>query len=163
MNADEYRETLTFLAKTPQRVAAMIGGVQGKAAQMRPAADAFSAVEQACHLRDIETEGYLLRARRMVAEDNPQLADIDGGKLAAERDYLLQDLAAAISIFAASREATLSILQNATPAECLRRGRFGAAKEITLAELAGMMRTHDAEHLAELEALCARLDAAAAA
>src|SRR4051812_17017744 len=34
----------------------------------------FSLTEQACHLRDLEREGYLVRARRMLSETTPQLS-----------------------------------------------------------------------------------------
>ncbi len=157
MRADNFEETLAFLEATPQRVADFIGGAvhdaSGKAATLRPATGAFSAVEQACHLRDIEQEGYLWRAKRMLAEDNPRLDDIDGGKLARERDYQSQDIAHALRAFTSARRATLDILRNATPEQRARRGRFGDAKEITLIELAEMMRVHDSEHLEELEAL----------
>jgi hypothetical protein len=148
-----FQETLAFLAQTPQHVTTLIGGVSGDNARIRPADNTFSAVEQACHLRDIEQEGYLWRAKRMLAEDNPLLDDLDGAKLARERDYQSQDLAHALRAFASARRATLDILRDAAPEQMARRGRFGEAKEITLLELAGMMRTHDMEHLVELEAL----------
>jgi hypothetical protein len=157
MNADTYQETLAFLAHTPQRIAELLSGLNGESARLRPAADAFSAVEQACHLRDIEQEGYKLRARRILAEDNPQLDDIDGGKLAKERDYQSQDLAEAIKAFAGARKESLAILRNATPAERLRCGHFGGSGQITLAVLVAMMRAHDSEHLTEVEALQIRL------
>ncbi len=153
MSAGDFQETLAFLAQTPQHATNLIGGLSSEVARVRPADNAFSAVEQACHLRDIEQEGYLWRAKRMLAEDNPQLDDIDGGKLARERDYQSQDLAHALRAFASARRATLDILHNATTEQRLRRGRFGESAEITLLDLAGMMRTHDEEHLTELQAL----------
>ena len=159
-DAREFLETIAFLAQTPQHVITLIGGVSGENTRIRPADNTFSAVEQACHLRDIEQEGYLWRAKRMLAEDNPLLDDLDGAKLARERDYQSQDLAHALRAFASARHATLALLLNATPEQRARRGRFGDTKEITLVELAAMMHTHDSEHLVELEALHKMLAAA---
>ena len=39
--------------------------VSGDDLRFRSSADAFSLVEHACHLRDLEREGYLVRVRRM--------------------------------------------------------------------------------------------------
>ena len=50
----------------------------------------FSLVEHACHLRDLEREGYLVRVRRMLSEREPALAGFDGGAIAAARDYPAQ-------------------------------------------------------------------------
>jgi DinB superfamily len=157
MTAQEFQETLDFLAHTPLRVSTLVTGLDSEALRYRPAADAFSALEQVCHLRDIESEGYVVRLRRMLAEDNPLLQDIDGGKLAAERDYHKQDAAAALKAFADARSACVELLQKTGPAQQLRTGHFGNAADITVAQLAGMMRGHDAEHLAELDALRERL------
>lgn len=159
MSADAFRETLAFLAQTPQRIASLIGDLNNEAARLRPTADDWCAVEQLCHLRDIEEEGYLSRARRIIAEDNPELFDLDGGKLAQDRDYRLQDFASALRAFATARGATIQILRNATPVELVRRGHFAGSAEITLAGLANMMRAHDDEHLLQIETLCNQLTA----
>ena len=47
----------------------------------------FTAIEQICHVRDIEIEGYQVRFRRTLAEDTPLLPSIDSEALARERDY----------------------------------------------------------------------------
>lgn len=153
MSADAYRDNLTFLAQTPQLVASLVHNLNRDALRTRGPGDTFSALEQVCHLRDIEQEGYVVRARRILAEDTPSLADIDGGKLASERDYQSQDLAAALVAFTTARNASIRMLQNATATQRLRTGRFGGNLEITLTRLAQMMREHDSEHLAELQAL----------
>ena len=37
----------------------------------------FTAIEQVCHVRDIEVEGYHVRIRRTLAERDPVLASVD--------------------------------------------------------------------------------------
>ncbi len=61
----------------------------------RPAGGGFSLVEHACHLRDLEREGYLLRFMRLLAESYPVLEGFEGERVAADRDYLAQDAIAA--------------------------------------------------------------------
>lgn len=152
MDEREYSELLDFLAQTPGRVAALAGALPADALPQRPAPESFSALEQACHLRDIERDGYGIRIRRILDEDEPVLPGINGARLAAERDYLSQDLAAALAEFAAARAESLLLLRQATPAQRLRGGRFGD-EVVPLHGIAGMMRQHDSEHVQELEAI----------
>lgn len=156
MNARELRETLTFLGQTPQRVAALVAGYSESELRRRPAPDSFSALEQACHLRDIERDGYLRRVSRMLAEADPQFEDLDGAKLAIERDYHSQSLVDALAAFGDARRESVRILQNAGDAGLARTGHFRGSAPITLADLADMMRSHDSEHLKELAELRAR-------
>jgi hypothetical protein len=153
MNAQEYQETLEFLAQTPQRVADLVLGFDHAAIRLKPDPEAFSALEQICHLRDVEREAYTLRVKRILREDNPLLDGIDGARLAIERDYQSQDPATAIKDFAAARELSLRLLRGASAADQQRPARFVETGDLTLAGLAGLMREHDAGHLAELEAL----------
>lgn len=153
MDTREYFETLEFLAQSPERVAALIVGIAGEALRFKPAPDAFSALEQVCHLRDVEREGYSRRVQRMLDEDNPLLEGIDGAQLANERDYQSQDLVEALKEFGVARGESIRLLQSASAAQRERPGHFEDAVVFTLAGLAGMMRAHDSEHLRELESL----------
>ena len=47
----------------------------------------FTAIEQICHVRDIEIEGYQLRFKRTLEEHSPFLPSIDSEAVAKERDY----------------------------------------------------------------------------
>jgi hypothetical protein len=110
----------------------------------------FSMVEHACHLRDLEKEGYLVRIERILREDNPVLEDFDGGRIARERNYAAQDFGAAIDEFERSRMESVRVLQALSDAELERPARFGG-DAITLRGVAEMMLRHDAEHRAEIE------------
>jgi hypothetical protein len=153
VNAPEFQATLEFLAQTPQRVASLIAGFDLDALRFRPGPDNFSAVEQVCHLRDIEHEGYAVRLRRILGEDNPQLDGINGSQLALERDYQAQDAMSALAAFDEARRASLQLLKNASAAELARPYSLEGSTNLTLAGLADLMREHDCEHLAELESL----------
>jgi uncharacterized damage-inducible protein DinB len=119
----------------------------------RPADGAFSLQEHACHLRDIEIEAYRVRLERMLAEEAPALADVDGGMLARQRDYHRQDLAAAQAAFAAVRADMVQRLASLTQEQRRRTGVLEGVGEITIEGLVAKMLEHDGEHRAELEQL----------
>ena len=158
MTQAELQEVIAYLAETPVVVRRLTGALGGGAALRRkPAADEFSALEHACHLRDIEREGYAVRLRRLLTEDEPALPDLDGDRLARERDYQSQELTEALDAFAGARAANVALIAQLSPAQLERTGTFEGAGRITLARLVEMMRAHDEAHRAELGALGARV------
>src|ERR1041384_8581627 len=128
MTQTELRNLIASLAGTPTVVRQLIGELSTDEARWRPAANEFSALEQACHLRDIEREGYTVRLRRLLDEDEPVLADVNGAQLARVRDYQSQDLVAALEAFAQARR-----LRGASAGKRVRRarGRSPATREHT--------------------------------
>jgi hypothetical protein len=147
------KDLLAALAEMPQRVRAFAEAFGGDP-KRRPTAEEFSLLEHACHLRDIEQLAYTDRITRMLHEHEPRLADVDGGKLAAEADYNgTQQLEAALDAFAALRAHNVARLTRLGEGEWDRTGVLEGAGTITLAELARRMDQHDREHLAELARL----------
>lgn len=127
--------------------------------RVRPAGQEFSVVEHACHLRDLELEGYAARIDRILAEERPFLADFDGTRIARERGYATQDGTTAIAAFAAARESNVRRIATLTCSELQRVGRLEGVGDITLATLLERMLDHDRGHCAELAALRDLLDA----
>ena len=99
MNASEFQQFVEFLEETPDAVRRLTNKLSDQELRDKPSADEFSALEQVCHLRDIELEGYGPRIRKILAEDGPALPDLDGARLAAERDYNSQTVAPALQAF----------------------------------------------------------------
>lgn len=161
MTQTELQNLLAALAETPVVVRDLIGALSADEARWRPAANEFSAVEHACHLRDIEREGYAVRLRRLLDEDEPVLPDVNGPRLARERDYQSQDVTAALVAFAEARRESLATVEHLSPDEWQRGGTLEGVGRVTVARLLEMMRAHDAEHCAEVRALAARLGAGA--
>jgi len=152
-DAEDFAAVLAEIAATPARLAAIAADVPEAQWKTRPAAGGFSLLEHACHLRDIEIEGYGVRIGRMLAEAAPFLPDLDGDKLARERDYPSQDLRATERAFAAARMLLVRRLAALTPDERHRTGTLEGVGHITLEDLAAKLRQHDREHLADLAAL----------
>ena len=113
--------------------------------KQRPAPGMFSLVEHACHLRDLEREGFLVRVHRLIGETSPRLAPFDGDAVAAARDYPSQDAQEATQEFAAARRELTGLLAALTAAEMSRPAFFGD-RPVTFGEVVTMMVAHDQEH-----------------
>jgi hypothetical protein len=150
---DAFAAKLAELAAMPRRFAEIAEGIAPARWKTRAKDGNFSLQEHACHLRDIEIEAYRVRLERMLAEATPALADVDGGKLARERDYHRQDFATAQAAFAAVRADMVRRLASLSLEQRRRTGVMEGVGEITVEGLARMMLAHDAEHLADLAQL----------
>jgi hypothetical protein len=123
----------------------------------------FTAIGQLCHVRDIEIDGYHVRLQRILDEDKPVLASLDGDVLAEERNYQGASAAEVLSAFAAARSKTLQIISALTPAELDRGAVFEGYGQLTLRSLVHYLCSHDQQHLAGLQWLLGKIDAARAA
>ena len=120
----------------------------------------FSARGQICHLRDIEAMGYHRRIRRMIDEVEPDLESLDSYDLAERLNYGASDAEAALRDFRAAREATLTMLAPLTEAQLARTGTFAEYGRLSLRGLVHLLASHDAQHLACLHWLLAKMSAA---
>jgi hypothetical protein len=159
VNAADFRsmqlpEALRLLSEMPGIMHAAIAGMSLDEIRRRPSHGGFSLVEHACHLRDLEREGYAMRLRRMLEQDHPALAGFEGDVVARERDYLAQDPANAVAEFAIARRALLARAEVLTPAEMARTAGF-MSRTITVCDLLAMMVEHDSGHRREIAELVA--------
>lgn len=120
----------------------------------------FSALGTLCHLRDIEIDGYHIRIRRMLEEENPDLVSIDGYRLARERDYAHGDPQRTLAAFRGARRVTLEMLARLDEPQLARRGRFAEHGDITLRALIHYLCSHDDQHLSGLQWLLGRMASA---
>jgi hypothetical protein len=125
--------------------------------RFRPGEGEFSLVEHACHLRDLEREGYLVRVRRILSEDAPELAPFEGDRIALERNYIVQDAHAAARDFAAARRELIALIAPLTEGD-LRREAVFQGRRIMACELIAMIVDHDRGHREEIETLAETLE-----
>ena len=144
---------LEALARTPSEVSRMIHALSPEHWRTRPSPEEFSAVENVCHLRDIEVDGYAQRIARILNEATPALTDVDGARLAIERDYNNQELAPALEMFGQTRERNVELLRTLAESDFDRQALLEGVGEITLRKLVMMMNEHDEGHLEELNRL----------
>jgi len=121
--------------------------------------ESFTAIEQVCHVRDIEIEGYQVRFRRTLTEHEPSLASIDSESVAKQRGYGRSDAAQALREFRAARVATLAMLRGLDESQLRRRARFEGYGPVTLRALVHYLCSHDQQHLAGLQWLLGKIEA----
>jgi len=145
-------ESIDQLEAMPEFLDTALSVVSEEQLRFKPSQDAFSLVEHACHLRDLEREGYVVRVRRMIGEARPALAGFDGAAIAAQRDYMAQDAKAAAQEFAAARRELVGLLAPLTEQDLAREGTFDG-DPITFRDVIAMMVEHDRGHRDEIEQL----------
>src|SRR6266446_5840643 len=104
MSSEQLQELVNTLARTPETIAAHVAKLSDDEMRIRKAYDEFSILENVCHLRDLEVEGYAKRINLLLNEAQPLLPDFDGAQVAGERDYNRQNFQLALEAFALARE-----------------------------------------------------------
>jgi DinB superfamily len=122
-------------------------------------AERFSALATVCHLRDIEREGYHVRLRRVVEEERPDLASVDGFQLERERNYAADSIERALEEFRAARAQTMALVRGWPSGAETRRATFAEYGTVTAAGLLHLLCSHDLQHLAGLRWLLTRASA----
>lgn len=153
MSEQEFQEVVRFLEETPGHIRQLADEMAWQDLKWKPAVDEFSVVEQVCHLRDLEREGYSARIKKLLTENQPLLPDFDGSRIARERDYNSQDFEAAFQEFALERAENVRLMKTLSPAQLNRSGVLEGVGAITLEKLFQLMREHDQSHRKELSDL----------
>ena len=155
---DDFRALLEFLKDTPNKLANLTDGLADDEIRLKNSAAEFSALENICHLRDLELLGYTERIRRILAEADPALADFDGARVAAESSYDTEQPGVVLQAFQNARIENIKLLQALTGVELERQGTLAGVGKITLKLLAKLMREHDEGHLEDLRTLRQRIE-----
>ena len=149
-----FPEALKRLQEMPAFLKQALHGASRADLERRTAPDTFCLIEHACHLRDLEREGYLVRLRRIMYEAEPVLAGFEGDVIARQRDYMKQDAFDAAHQFAVTRAGFLMLARTVKEVDMRRTARF-MGRTVTVCDLLGMMVEHDREHCREIAALVA--------
>jgi len=112
-------------------------------------------LEQVWHLADLESEGFAVRIRRILDEDNPVLADFDGARVARERNYRALSLEGGLVLFTSTRLRNLEILEGLDEVRWARAATQEGVGRLRLSDLPRRMAEHDASHRDEIRALLA--------
>ena len=119
----------------------------------------LTALEQLCHVRDIEIDGYQLRIRRTLAETHPTLASIDTDALVRERAYARDEPAHVLAAFRAARARTLEMISGLSDEQLARTAVFEGYGPLALRSLIHYLCSHDQQHLAGLQWLLGKAEA----
>ena len=152
LGRDAQKDLLARLEEMPAFLESAFAALSVDAASARAADGSFSPVEQCWHLADLEREGFRSRIGRLLDENDPELPDFDGARVAEERSYRTLSLAEGLRAFRAARAETLALLRTVEGDSWKRAGRQEGVGTVMLCDLPSMMAQHDAAHRAEIEA-----------
>jgi hypothetical protein len=122
----------------------------------------FTAIEQICHVRDIEIEGYQVRFQRTLDESSPLLPFIDSETVTKARNYASYDPSRVFAEFRSARARTLELLHGLTEEQLARPAVFEGYGAVSLRGLVHYLCSHDQQHLAGLQWLLGKLATARA-
>lgn len=161
MNAATIKALRAFPQQLEEHYAAIPAGFKNwaPASWEGVPSEPLTALEQVCHVRDIEIDGYHVRLRRTRDEPHPTLASIDTHALALERSYASSDAQAALAEFHEARGKTLDLVSRLTPEQFNRTAEFDGYGTLTLRSLVHYLCSHDQQHLAGLQWLLGKIEA----
>jgi len=143
-------DTIAQLEQTPRLVRELVAAARDVDHKV---GDYFSIRETVAHLRDVDTRGFEIRIKRILAEDHPALADVKGAEIAAERDYATLPIEPELAELERSRAASVALLRTIDDSQLERTAELETVGRVTLRELLERWITHDTEHLAEMRSL----------
>jgi hypothetical protein len=156
--------TLQALACFPDRLEAFYDAVPARRTHWTPPSwdgipsESLTAIEQVCHVRDIEIDGYQVRIERALAERNPSLSSLDTYELAKTRVYSQQNPAEALAVFRDARRRTVERIAGLDAAALERRALFEGYGWVTVRGLVHYLCSHDQQHLAGLSWLLGKME-----
>ena len=156
---------LDALRSFPQQLEAHYAAVPAEYKHWAPTSwegvpsESLTAIEQICHVRDIEVDGYHVRLHRTLTESNPTLVSIDTDALARERAYGASDADAALATFREARSKTIALITGLAPAQFERTAVFEGYGALSLRSLVHYLCSHDQQHLAGLQWLLGKIEA----
>jgi hypothetical protein len=159
--------TLKTLADFPAQLEAHYGTIPAAFKHWKPTSwegipsEQLTAIEQLCHVRDVEIDGYQIRFQRTLKEENPYLPALDTDGLARDRAYSTQDAAKVLADFRNARFKTLEMIAVLSPPHLARKAEFEDYGDTTLKGLIHYLCSHDQQHLAGLQWIMGKIQTAA--
>ncbi|MET0230629.1 MAG: DinB family protein [Rhodanobacteraceae bacterium] len=156
--------TLQSLAMFPDQLEAFYAAIPARRTHWKPPSwngipsEELTAIEQICHVRDIEIDGYQARIERTLAERNPELPSLDTYELAKTRGYSKQNAAEVLADFRAARAQTVARIARLDAASLERRALFEGYGWVTVRGLVHYLCSHDQQHLAGLQWLLGKME-----
>ena len=141
------------LAATPKLLAQLVVEATEEQLDRPPAAGEWPPRVVLAHLRDDEFLCMRPALERSLAGENPLVTFIEGGDWVAGRNAGRDGKAQLLTDFALQRAATVAILEMMRPDEWSRGMHTSEGAPFTISALVEAWLRHDAEHLAQLEAI----------
>ena len=143
------------LAATPDRLIELLGGLDEAALRARPTPDDWSALEVVAHLRASEAI-VTPRFYQILVRDEPALVAFDERRWAEVAGYADLSPSLLLQGYATRRAELAAMLRRLAPADWERAGVHEVAGRVTLLDIVRSMAEHEAEHVAQLQAMLGR-------
>jgi uncharacterized damage-inducible protein DinB len=143
-------EVIAALDSTLSRLEQVAEGLSGGHLRCRPKEGEWCIKEVMAHLVNTETDVFLPRLRRMVAEDRPTFQPFSADAWAQAGDHREGRFTDDLAGFARARQQTIAFLKSLPPAATTRIGVSGFFGPVTVAQFATHVVDHDLEHLAQM-------------
>ena len=143
-------QRMHHLTRTGDALAAAIKGQSDAVLIRRPDAKNWAAKEIVCHLRDTE-EIFGARIEQIVAmEVDPKLILTNPDRWAEERQYLVNDVSAALAAFRQRRVETSELFGKLEPAQWDKGAIHPSMGRITIDGILAVIAWHDDNHMDQL-------------
>jgi hypothetical protein len=149
---DRRVEITKTLRATPVVLRTLVNRVDDGRLRRRPAPREWAIIEVVAHLADTE-ERALGRVRRMLAEEDPQLAPFDQETLAVQRHYLDLDLEGELARLEQLRDQHLDLLDGLDGPGWERTGRHGQHGLMSVELYETHVAAEEVDHLAQIARL----------
>ena len=152
MDQREKDRLLNNLRSLPNELADLLDSLDEELLRWRPIPNKWSIKEIMCHLRDMERLAYLARYQKMIAEDDPNLENVDQNRLAYESDYINQDAKAALQEFTQLRAKTVTTLEAVAVDSWSRAGVHETDGPLNVEQLVNrQINGNDINHLTQMK------------
>jgi len=158
---DFLAEAIAKLSVTPKLMEESVCGLSEEQLSWKFVPEVFSMRENVWHLRDIDVEGYAHRIRLILEEERPMLPDVDGKRLARERNYNAQAIQPGLDDLRRSRAASVERLEGCSVQDLDRKAEMQGVGSIDLRRLLELWMEHDAGHIRDVVELRRAIDTGA--
>ena len=143
---------LARLSSLPSRLADALRPFSADGLRRPPQPGKWSAIEVACHLRDIDRL-YAERVSKAAFSDRPAFWMMDNARVSERLRYREADLGAVLKEHRRRREGLVSLLGALPHGVWQRTGLHPKRGELTIEALATVIADHDDSHLGQIAAL----------
>jgi hypothetical protein len=131
-------------------IAGLLAGFSQEQARRRPAPDAWSALEVACHLLDEEREDFRQRLDLALHHPEREWPPIDPQGWVTARGYNQRDMADTVAAWRAERRRSLAWLRGLGAPDLTAARRHPAGFELRAGDLLAAWVAHDLLHARQL-------------
>jgi uncharacterized damage-inducible protein DinB len=153
MTTEELKTLVSDADKGPKKLAAAVSGLPDKVLRYKPSPEKWCILEIVGHLTDVELI-YSHRLRQMLADKKPVIAPIDQDDWARNLGYMEAAPAELVAQYGLNRHHNLRLLRRISVND-LKKSAYHPEKksDVTVEDLVQRIIAHDANHIAQIEAL----------